>query len=56
MKLHADIAHPIQSDCRKRIQEKVIEAFHKELEKSKVPGYHPVEIDESGDEISEIVS
>ena len=56
MKLHADIAHPIKSECRTRIQEKVIEAFHKELEKSKVPGYQPAEVDESEDEIPKIVS
>ena len=56
IKLHADIAHPIQTDCRIRIQNKVIEAFHKELEKSKEPGYRPIEIDESEDEIPEIIS
>ena len=56
MKLHTDIAHPINADCRKRIQEKVIVAFKEELEKSKAPGYKPIEIDEPDDEIPEIVS
>ena len=56
MKLHADIANPINSDCRKRIQDKVIKAFKQELEKTKSPGYKPVEIDESEDEFHEIVS
>ena len=27
MKLHADIAHPINADCRKKIQDKVVAAF-----------------------------
>lgn len=56
MKLHADIAHPINSDCRRRIQENVISAFKKELEKSKQPGYKPVVMDEPDDDVPEIVS
>jgi stage V sporulation protein G len=56
MKLHADIAHPINTQCRQRIQEKVIEAFKKELEKSKQPGYKPVEMDEPDDDIPEVIS
>ncbi len=38
-KLYADIAHPINSACREAIQHKVIEAFSKEQEVSKLPGY-----------------
>jgi stage V sporulation protein G len=56
MKLHADIAHPINADCRKRIQEKVISAFKAEVEKSKLPGYKPVSLDEPDDDVPEIVS
>ena len=56
MKLHADIAHPINSNCRHRIQEKVIEAFKRELEKSTQPGYKPVEMDEPDDDVPEIIS
>ncbi|MHC4425018.1 MAG: SpoVG family protein [Planctomycetota bacterium] len=56
MKLHADIAHPINTECRKRIQEGVISAFKKEMKKSKQPDYEPVEIEESEDDIPEIVS
>ena len=56
MKLHADIAHPINSECRKRIQGKVISAFKEELGKSKQPGYKPVEMEEPDDDIPEIVS
>ena len=55
-KLHADIAHPINAECRKRIQETVIVAFNEEVEKSKQPDYKPVEdLDEPDDEIPEIV-
>lgn len=38
-KLYADIAHPINQACRDQIQQKVIEAFHLEQERSKQPGY-----------------
>ena len=44
-KLHADIAHPINADCRERIQNIVIGAFEEELEKSKQPDYRPPEFD-----------
>ena len=54
MKLHADIAHPINTECRKRIQERAVAAFKKEVEKSEQPGYKPVEMDES-DDVPEVV-
>jgi stage V sporulation protein G len=39
VKLHADIAHPINSACREVIQSAVLKAFHAEKERSKQPGY-----------------
>ena len=56
VKLHADIAHPINVECRKRIQEQVLTAFEEEVEKSKQPGYQPVEMDEPDDDVPEIIS
>lgn len=38
-KLHADIAHPINSACREKVQSAIISAYHEELERSKLPGY-----------------
>jgi stage V sporulation protein G len=38
-KLYADIAHPINSDCREMIQEVVINEFYEEIERAKQPGY-----------------
>ena len=38
-KLYADIAHPINSQCREMIQSRVIEEYRTELERSKQPGY-----------------
>jgi len=45
MKLHADIAHPINAECRKMIQNTIVKAFEEEVEKSKAPGYKPVKMD-----------
>jgi stage V sporulation protein G len=38
-KLYADIAHPINSQCREMIQNRVIAEFRTELDRSKQPGY-----------------
>ena len=38
-KLYADIAHPINSACREMIQNRVIEEYHLEQERSKHPNY-----------------
>ena len=38
-KLYADIAHPINSQCREMIQNRVIAEFRTELERAKEPGY-----------------
>ncbi len=38
-KLHADIAHPINSPCREKIQGAVLASYADELERSKLPGY-----------------
>src|SRR3954469_12497708 len=38
-KLYADIAHPINSQCREMIQSRVIAEYRTELERAKQPGY-----------------
>jgi stage V sporulation protein G len=38
-KLYADIAHPINSECRDQIQAKVVEAYENEVVLAKQPGY-----------------
>jgi stage V sporulation protein G len=55
IKLHADIAHPINLECRRRIQKQVVVAFKEELEKSKKPGYKPMELDEDDDDLLEMI-
>lgn len=39
IKLYADIAHPINSECREMIQARVIEAFDEEKKRAALPGY-----------------
>ncbi len=46
IKLHADIAHPINAQCRKDIQETIVAAFEEELKRSEEPDYKPVELDD----------
>ena len=46
MKLTAAIAHTINAQCKRKIQETIIEAFNEELERSKQPGYQPVNLDD----------
>ena len=38
-KLHADIAHPINSACREKLQSAVLASYADELERAKLPGY-----------------
>ena len=38
-KLYADIAHPINSDCRELIQDRVLAAYEIELVRAREPGY-----------------
>ena len=45
IKLHADIAHPINAECRHKIQDAVVKAFEEEMQKSQEPGYEPVDLD-----------
>ena len=39
VKLYADIAHPINSQCREMIQKRVIAEYRDELERAQQPGY-----------------
>lgn len=44
-KLHADVAHPINQEAREYIQGEIVEAYQKEVELSKQPGYRPPKMD-----------
>jgi len=57
-KLHADIAHPINSACRERIQKKILEAYEQEVAHSKEPGYVAPKLyeDEEFEELDELMT
>lgn len=44
-KLHADVAHPINAECRERLQAIILKAYREEMERASQPGYRPVEIE-----------
>lgn len=44
-KLYADIAHPINADCRERLQTAILEAYQTEFERMEDPDYVPAPID-----------
>jgi stage V sporulation protein G len=52
-KLHADIAHPINSACREVIQTAILKAYREERERSKLPGYVCTYDDLDGGEFDE---
>ncbi len=45
-KIHADVAHPINTECRERIQSAVLKAYEQEVERSKAPDYKPAKFDD----------
>jgi stage V sporulation protein G len=55
-KLHADIAHPINSACREVIQGAVLRSYMEEKERAKQPGYICRYDDYDGDDFEESFS
>ncbi len=45
-RLHVDIAHPITPECRRKIQDCVINAYEKEKTRANVEGYVPPPADD----------
>lgn len=45
VKLHADIAHPINAATRKHIEHEVFAAYARELDRSQMPGYVAPDLD-----------
>jgi stage V sporulation protein G len=45
VKLHADVAHPINIAGREQLQREVIAAYQKELDRSGEPDYQPQQVD-----------
>ena len=49
LKLHVDVAHPINALCRERLQNAIVEAYRVEEERSKQPGYEAPPLDHEED-------
>ena len=47
IKLHSDVAHPINAECRGYVHKAILAAYQQELERSKQPGYVPQRIDDA---------
>jgi stage V sporulation protein G len=45
LKLHADIAHPINAPTRNQLEREVFAAYEREVERSHEPGYVPTPMD-----------
>ena len=48
-KLHADIAHPINTETREYLQKEIIASFREEWDLSQEPGYQPPQLDAEED-------
>lgn len=53
LKLHADIAHPINAAGRAELEHQVLEAYRAEMARSKLPGYIAPRLDDLDDEYSD---
>jgi len=45
---HVDLAHPISTECRRYLEQRVVEEYHREVERSKQSDYRPDLGDEDG--------
>ena len=54
LKLHADIAHPINADTRLELERRVLMAYQEELERSKMPGYVAPKLHDGDPEMSDL--
>lgn len=52
-KLHADIAHPINTESREYIQKEILDAFHKEWDLSQQSDYQPPKMETEDDYLQE---
>ncbi len=57
LKLHVDIAHPINAACREAIEKVLLESYHQEVERSGQPDYEPQHLDhEEADHSATVVT
>ncbi len=52
VKLHCDVAHPINVDCRQMIEKEILAAFNSEVHRSEQPGYVGRQLGDGGDSVA----
>jgi len=56
LKLHSDVAHPINAECRSYVHKAILTAYQQEVERSKQPGYVPARFEEHPDAVESMPS
>jgi stage V sporulation protein G len=51
VKMHCDVAHPINAECRRMIEKQILEAMAAEQQRAKQPGYVGRQIGDGGDAV-----
>lgn len=52
VKMHCDIAHPINAECRQMVEREILAAFNTELSKSQQPGYMARQLGDGGESLA----
>src|SRR5262249_24350556 len=52
VKMHCDVAHPINAECRQSIEKEILNAFGAELRKAEQPGYIGRTLGDGGDGVA----
>jgi stage V sporulation protein G len=51
VKMHCDVAHPINAECRQMIEKEILAAFDAETRKAQQPGYVAKTIGDGGEAV-----
>jgi hypothetical protein len=52
VKMHCDVAHPINGDCRQMIEREILAAYGAEIRRSEQPGYVARQLGDGGDAVT----
>ena len=52
VKMHCDVAHPINAECRQMVEREILAAFNNELAKSQQPGYVARQLGDGGETLA----
>jgi len=52
IKMHCDVAHPINAECRQMIEKEILGAFHAEVQRAQQPGYISRQIGDGGETLT----